>query len=209
MSNCDCHVQANSLEERRVLWIAFVLNALMVGLDAVAGSLAHSTGLLADALDMASDAGVYGAALIAINRAAAFKARVATFSGAVLLLLGVAVLLEVARRLFSGSQPAALPIMGVALLSLGVNIYVLKTLRPFRSGEIHLRAAWIFTRADVIASLGVFLAAGLVAWTHSRIPDLLVGAAIGIYVVKEAVDILRDAGASTANENTTLRGTKP
>jgi Co/Zn/Cd efflux system component len=198
-------VQANSLKVRRVLWIAFTLNALMVGMDSVTGLLAHSTGLLADALDMASDAGVYGAALMAINRGAAFKSRVAKFSGAVLLLLGIALLLEVARRIFWGSQPAALPIMGVALASLGVNIYVLKSLRPFRSGEIHLRAAWIFTRADVIASLGVFLAAGLVSWTHSRIPDLVVGGAIGLYVVKEAIEILRDA----ANENSTVPGIEP
>jgi hypothetical protein len=35
--------------------------------------------------------------------------------------------------------------MGVALASLGVNIYVLKSLRPFSSGEVHLRAAWIFS----------------------------------------------------------------
>lgn len=98
----------------------------------------------------------------------------AQFSGAVMLVLGIALLLEVARRIFSGSQPAALPIMGAALVSLSVNIYVLKSPRSFRSGEVHLRAAWMFTRADVIASLGVFLAAGLVSLSHLRIPDLVV-----------------------------------
>jgi Co/Zn/Cd efflux system component len=209
MSNCDCHVQANNAAERRVLWVAFALNAMMVGLDTVAGLLAHSTGLLADALDMASDAGVYGAALMAINRGADFKARVAKFSGGILLILGIALLLEVARRAFSGGQPAALPIMGVALVSLGVNIYVLRSLRPFQSGEVHLRAAWIFTRADVIASLGVILSAGLVSLTGSRIPDLVVGAAIGLYVVKEAIEILRDAQASAAKHNSSDQSTDP
>lgn len=158
---------------------------------------------------MASDAGVYGAALIAINRSADFKARVAKLSGGVLLLLGIALLIEVARRIFSGSQPAALPIMGVALASLVVNIYVLRSLRPFQSGEVHLRAAWIFTRADVIASIGVFLSAGLVAWTGSRIPDLVVGAAIGLYVVKEAMDILRDAQASSGKPNSSIQSIDP
>jgi Co/Zn/Cd efflux system component len=209
MSNCDCHVQANNAAERHVLWVAFALNAMMVGLDTVAGLLAHSTGLLADALDMASDAGVYGAALMAINRGADFKARVAKFSGGILLILGIALLLEVARRAFSGGQPAALPIMGMALVSLGVNIYVLRSLRPFQSGEVHLRAAWIFTRADVIASLGVILSAGLVSLTGSRIPDLVVGAAIGLYVVKEAIEILRDAQASAAKHNSSDQSTDP
>ena len=182
---------------------------MMVGLDTVAGLLAHSTGLLADALDMASDAGVYGAALVAINRSADFKGRVAKFSGGILLLLGIALLFEVGRRIFSGTQPAALPIMGVALASAGVNIYVLKSLRPFQSGEAHLRAAWIFTRADVIASIGVFLAAGLVSLTDSRIPDLLVGAAIGLYVVKEAIEILRDAQTSAAKQKSTVQSADP
>jgi cation diffusion facilitator family transporter len=209
MSNCDCHLQANDAVERRVLWVAFALNAMMVGLDTVAGLLAHSTGLLADALDMASDAGVYGAALIAINRGGYFKTRVAKFSGGILLILGIALLIEVARRVFTASQPAALPIMGVALASLGVNIYVLKSLRPFQSGEVHLRAAWIFTRVDVIASVGVFLSAGLVSWTGSRIPDLVVGAAIGLYVVKEAIEILRDAQASAAKLNSSVQSTDP
>jgi len=209
MSNCNCHVQANNAAEGRVLWVAFALNAMMVGLDTVAGLLAHSTGLLADALDMASDAGVYGAALIAINRGADFKARVAKFSGGILLILGIALLIEVVRRVFSGNQPAALPIMGAAIASLAVNIYVLKSLRPFQSGGIHLRAAWIFTRADVVASIGVILSAGLVAWTGSRIPDLVVGAAIGIYVVKEAIEILRDAQASTAKHNSSVQSIDP
>ena len=178
--------------------MAFALNVTMTGLDALVGLLAHSTGLLADALDMASDAGVYGAALVAINQGAAFKGRVAKFSGWILLILGISLLIEVARRAFSGGQPAPLPIMGVAFASLAVNIYVLRSLRPFQAGEVHLRAAWIFTRADVIASIGVLVSAALVAWTHSRIPDLVVGAAIGLYVIKEALEILRDSQSSAA-----------
>jgi cation diffusion facilitator family transporter len=198
MSDGDCHVQARDAAERRILWVAFALNATMMGLDIAVGLLAHSTGLLADALDMASDAGVYGAALIAINRSADFKTRVAKFSGWILLILGILLLIEVGRRVFSGAQPAALPIMGVAIASLAVNVYVLRSLSAFQAGEVHLRAAWIFTRADVIASIGVLVSAALVAWTGSRIPDLVVGAAIALYVIKEALEILRDTQASAA-----------
>ncbi len=198
MSECGCHVEARDAAERRTLWVAFGLNASMMGLDAVVGLFAHSTGLLADALDMASDAGVYGAALIAINRSVGFKTRVARFSGWILLILGISLLIEVARRVFSGEQPAPLPIMGVAFASLAVNVYVLRSLRAFQAGEVHLRAAWIFTRADVIASIGVLVSAALVAWTGSRIPDLVVGAGIGLYVIKEALEILRDSRKSAA-----------
>jgi cation diffusion facilitator family transporter len=209
MSNCGCHGEADNAIERRVLWVAFALNALMVGVDSIAGLLAHSTGLLADALDMASDAGVYGAALVAINRGSVFKTRVAKFSGGILLILGVGLLVEVARRLFLGNPPVALPITVAAVASLGVNIYVLRSLRPIQSNEVHLRAAWIFTRADVIASLGVLVSAGLVALTDSRIPDLVVGGAIGLYVIKEAIEILRDSQAPVSPQDSANRGTEP
>lgn len=206
MNNCDCHVPARDAAQRRILWVAFALNALMTATDMLVGLLAHSTGLLADGLDMASDAGVYGAALLAINRGAGFKTRVAKFSGWILLILGILLLVEVIRRAFSGSQPAPLPIMVVSFASLAVNIYVLRSLRPFQAGEVHLRAAWIFTRADVIASIGVLVSAALVAWTGSRIPDLVVGAAIGLYVMKEALEILRDTRASTTKHASSAPG---
>ncbi|REN11272.1 cation transporter, partial [Mycobacterium tuberculosis] len=56
MSDCGCHHEAKNAQERRVLWIALALNAAMAVIGGIAGWVAHSTGLLADALDMLSDA---------------------------------------------------------------------------------------------------------------------------------------------------------
>ena len=72
-------------------------------------------------------------------------------------------------------------------------------LAPMKSGEVHLRATWIFTRADVIANLGVIAAGALVVATGSRMPDLVIGCAIGLYVLKEAFEILRDVRAERAH----------
>ena len=54
----------------------------------------------------------------------------------------------------------------------------------------------IFTRADVIANVGVIVAALLVIVTASRTPDLVVGLAIGAYVIKVTWEILRDASSA-------------
>lgn len=51
----------------------------------------------------------------------------------------------------------------------------------------------MFTRADVIANIGVMLSGLLVLLTRSRFPNLLVGGAIGVYVGKEAIEILGEA----------------
>ena len=86
--------------------------------------------------------------------------------------------------------------MAVAFVSLLVNATVLRMLGRYREGEVHLRATWIFTRIDVIANVGVMLSGLLVLLTGSRFPDLVVGGAIGVYVMKEAFEILGEARAA-------------
>ncbi len=193
MSDCGCHHEAKGAGERRVLWIALALNAAMAVIGGFAGWIAQSTGLLADALDMLSDATAYAIGLIAIGRTARFKANAAWLSGGVLLVLGIGVLVEVGRRIANGAEPLSGWMIGTALLSLAVNVTVLRMLSPLKSGEVHLRATWLFTRADVVANLGVILAGMLVLWLGSPYPDFIIGALIGSYVIKEAVEILGDA----------------
>lgn len=207
--DCGCHVEpTQDPAQRRVLRIALGLNAAMAVIGSIAGWLAQSAGLLADAVDMLSDAVAYAIALAAIGRGLGFKANAALASGSVLLALGLGLLAEVARRAFLGSEPVSATMLAVAALSLAVNFTVLKLLRPYRQGEVHLRATWLFTRADVVANLGVIAAAILVFATGSRFPDLIVGAAIGLYVVREAVEILseaREARTEGRKDNGALR----
>ena len=184
--------------ERRVLWIALALNATMFVVGLVAGLAGNSLGLIADSLDMLADALAYGLSLAAIGRSALFKARVARMSGTLLFVLGVGVVADVIRRALSGSEPESGIMLVTAAASLVVNLIVIRMLTRFRKGEVHLRAAWLFTRADVVANLGVMLSAAAVALTGSRYPDLVVGFAIGCYVIREAVEILQNARRARA-----------
>jgi cation diffusion facilitator family transporter len=195
MSSCGCQSDqtVETEAQRRMLRIALALNATMFLVGIVAGLLGQSSSLIADALDMLADASAYAIALGAIGRSARFKAGAATLSGSLLLLLGVMVLLDAGRRALLGSEPDSLVMMAVAFVSLLVNANVLRMLGRYREREVHLRATWIFTRVDVIANLGVMLSGLLVLLTGSRFPDLVVGGAIGVYVVKEAIEILSEA----------------
>jgi cation diffusion facilitator family transporter len=186
--------------QRRVLRIALVLNLTMFIVGLVAGLLGQSSSLIADALDMLADASAYAIALGAIGRSTRFKAGAATLSGSLLLLLGVLVLLDVGRRALFGSEPESLVMMAVAFLSLLVNANVLRMLARYREGEVHLRATWIFTRVDVIANVGVMLSGLVVLLTGSRFPDLIMGGAIGVYVVKEALEIMSEAREARAGD---------
>ena len=193
MSECDCHVEASNAAERRILWIAMGLNITMFVVGAGIGLLAQSMGLIADSLDMLADAGVYAIGLLAWARSAGFKASAAQLSGTLLLLLGFGVLLGVAWRLLMGSHPVGSLMMATAFVALLVNATVLQLLQRFRHGEVHLRATWLFTRVDVIVNLAVIGSGALVFYLHSAVPDLLIGTAIALYVIKEALGILREA----------------
>lgn len=199
MSGCGCEpTPADTGPQRRVLRIALILNLIMFGVGLVAGLIAQSTGLIADSLDMLGDASAYGLGLLAMHRSPHFKANAARWSGGLLLLLGTGVLADVARRGLAGSSPESLVMIAVATASLIVNATVLRLLTPFRSGEVHLRATWIFTRADVIANLAVIAAGLIVMLTRLTWIDLVVGAGIGLYVLKEALEILAESREARA-----------
>lgn len=60
-------------------------------------------------------------------------------------------------------------------------------------GEVHQRTSYICTRADVIANIGVFVSSVIVWASGLRFVDLIAGFAIGAYVLKEALEIMREA----------------
>lgn len=178
--------ESNQGEERRVLMIALSLNATMFVVGIVAGMLAKSTGLIADSLDMLADAGAYYIAMVAIRRGGLFKARAATVSGTLLLMLGIGVLGEAIYRGLLQTAPQTGIMLAVAFLSLTVNSTVLYQLGKFRRQAVHMRATWIFTRADVIANIAVILSAMAISLTRLNLLDTIVGGGIGLYVCKEA-----------------------
>jgi Co/Zn/Cd efflux system component len=172
----------------------------IVGLGA--GLMAHSSALIADSLDMLADAAAYAVALLAQRRDAAFKLAAARASGYVLLVLGGAVLVDVARRAVFGAEAEGIVISVIACLSLVTNLYVFRRLSTIKGEGIHLRAAWIFTRADVVANLCVIVS-GLVVWgTGFGTIDLIVGTGIALYVLKEALEIFTQARRAGYNADT-------
>ena len=182
---------SSDASETAVLRVLLGINAAMFVVEIVTGWLAQSTGLIADSLDMLADAMVYGLSLYAVGKAPATKLRAAHLSGVFQAVLAVGVLLDVLRRAVSGSAPEAPAMIGISSLAFAANVSCLVLIARHRHGEAHMRASWIFSTNDVLANLGVIVAGALVAWTGSRIPDLAIGAAVGLLVLGGAVRILR------------------
>jgi Co/Zn/Cd efflux system component len=184
--------------ERRTLTLVLSINLAMFVVELVAGWMAESMGLIADSLDMLADAGVYGAALLAVGSHQGRQARAALVSGVIQLALAAGVAVEVARRAYAGSAPVSLAMIVVSAAALAANSVCLAVLRKHRQGGIHMRASWIFTSTDVQANAGVILAGILVRLTGSPWPDLVIGFVVCGLVVRGGVHILRQLRPASA-----------
>ena len=177
--------------EHRALLLALGINAAFFVGEIVAGVLARSLGLIADALDMGADASVYALSLFAVGRSASRKRRLAAISGYLQLGLAIAGLAAVVRRLLVDAEPPDVSTMIVmSSLALVGNVVTIMMLHRVRSGEAHMQASWIFTANDIKVNLLVIMAAIVVAATDSAAPDLIAGAVIFIIVANGARRIL-------------------
>lgn len=180
-------------QERRILIIVLILNGGMFFAEFGAGLLSNSTALLADSLDMLADALVYAIGLYALGRPQHWRNRAALTNGILQMLLGLGVLTEITFKLFSQTVPTY-ETMGIfAVLALIANTISFFLLTRFRDGDINLRATWICSRNDMIANVGVMIAAGLVAYTQTGWPDIIIGLIIAAIVMHSAIKIIREA----------------
>lgn len=192
MSGCGCEIKIKNKQESRVLIILLGINAMMFLLEMTLGIVSESTAVIADSLDMLADATVYGIGLYAVGRPLSAKIRAAHISGIFQILLGASVSVDVFRRFILGSEPDSLLMIAVGIAALIANLICLQLISRHRGGEVHMRASWIFSKNDVIANLGIIIGGLLVYMLESRYPDLIIGLAISIVVIRGGMQILKD-----------------
>ena len=177
---------------RRLLQVLLLNVGLSAGL-LVAGIAANSSALIANALDNASDAVVYGLSYFAVARSQRRKATAATVSGILLLVLAGGVVADVIRRFAAGSEPLGPVMIGMAVVAAAVNALSLKLLARDRRDDVNLRAAWTFSINDLLSNLGTVVAGVLVQLLGRSWPDLVVGLLVAGVAASGGVEILRDA----------------
>ena len=189
--NSEIAPPGDDRRERNALVFAFVVNAGFFVAELTVGVISRSMGLIADALDMGADAGVYALSLAAVGTAASRKKRLARTSGFVQLALAAIGFAEVIRRFVSDTElPDPRSMIVMSLLALAGNVATLLVLQRVRSGEAHIQASWIFTANDIkVNSLVIAAAIGVIV-TDSQIPDLVAGGIIFAVVANGARRIL-------------------
>ncbi|MGH8226158.1 MAG: cation transporter [Gammaproteobacteria bacterium] len=178
---------------RRVLYIVLGINLAMFGFELAAGLWAGSTALQADALDMLADALVYVISLLAITRGGRARAFAGLSNGVLEGLLGLAVLAQVAWHAIAPLAPVGAAIMIVAAIAMAANVFCAALLLQFRHEDINMRAVWLCTRNDALGNAGTILAGALVIGLHSKWPDLIVGTALAVLLIRTATRVGREA----------------
>lgn len=178
---------------RRALWIVVGLNVGYGAVEMIGGFIANSQALKADALDFVGDGVITFLGLLAINWSHRWRARSALIQGLFLGALGLAVIATTIYRLLAQEPPEA-EIMGLlGGIALLVNVAAAIALIPHRTGDANARAVWLFSRNDAIGNAAVIVAAGLVAWTGTAWPDLVVAMIIASLFLQSSWSIVKDA----------------
>lgn len=205
--NTSCDTPPGDARYRRVLWIALGINLVMFGVEIVAGLLAGSASLQADALDFLGDAGNYAISLAVVGLAIGFRARAALVKAATMGGFGFWVMGSTIWFALHGTLPSAATMGVVGVAALAANAAVLALLWAYRSGDANMRSVWLCSRNDVIGNCAVLLAALGVFGTGSGWPDIIVAAVMaglalqGCWLVsRQALAELREARSAAAAE---------
>lgn len=194
-SDCACDVGGGVADAtfRRVLWIALAVNSAMFVVEVVAGWIADSVSLEADALDFFGDAANYAITLIVLPLGAIARTRAALVKAASMGAFGLWVIGNAVRHLIAGVPPEPFIMGPVALTALAANVTVAILLYRHRNGDSNRESVWLCSRNDAIGNIAVFAAAGGVFASESPWPDILVAVIIASLNIAAALKIARQA----------------
>lgn len=183
-----------NINEKKVLLIVLIINALFFVIEMTFGWISKSMGLVADSLDMFADASVYALSLYAVGKAVSRKKNIARLSGYIQLGLAVFGFIEVLRRFLGIEEmPDYKTMMIVAAFAFFANMICLYLLQKQKSEDAHMKASMIFTSNDIVVNLGVIAAGFIVNLLSSNKPDLIIGSIVFIVVARGAFRILKIA----------------
>ncbi|MBU3994750.1 MAG: cation diffusion facilitator family transporter [Actinobacteria bacterium] len=189
---------------RRKLWIAFGITATIVVAQAVGSVITGSLALLTDTAHAITDASGLLVALIAATlmlrpatstRTWGFRrieVIAALGQATLLLVVGFYTAIEGIRRLFEPPEVPATELLVFGIVGLAANITAILILSSSRGANFNMRAAFLEVLNDALGSLGVIVAAIVIATTGFQRADALAGLFIAALIVPRAFKLMRE-----------------
>lgn len=194
---------SSTLTSRRRLTIAFAITVSILIAEIVGAIITGSLALLVDAAHMLTDAGGLLVALIAstlVTRAATSRRTwgfrraevlAATAQAAVLLAVGIFVLVEGTQRLFDPPELPSTQLLVFGIIGLVGNLASIAVLASGRRDDFNLRAAFLEVVNDAAGSVGVIVAAIVIATTGWSGADAVAAILIGLLILPRALLLLK------------------
>jgi cobalt-zinc-cadmium efflux system protein len=194
-------------DHRARLAVAFGITATILVAQAVGAVLTGSLALLTDTAHMLTDATGLAVALVAASLVLrpATKRRTWGFrrvevlaalaQAALLLAVGTYAVVEGVRRLFSPPDVPSSELLVFGIVGLVGNVVAIAVLASGRRANLNLRAAFLEVVNDALGSVGVIVAAVVIATTGYQQADAIVGLFIALLIVPRAFRLLREATA--------------
>lgn len=196
---------ATRARNKRALKLVLPLTATFTVAEVVAGLLAGSLALLADAAHTLSDNFAIGLALLAIwigdrpaspRRTFGYRRAeilAALVNGLILVAISIWIFYEAYNRLQTEPEVLGGWMLAVACVGVAVNVAAIAILQRGGGESLNVSAAMRHLLADLLGSAGVIAAALVILITGWQYADPVAGAAIGILVIASSWTIIRDS----------------
>ncbi len=179
------------------LWVALALTLTFVVVEAITAFVSGSLALLSDAAHMLTDGVAIALALgsiVVANRASHDGSRtfglfrleiLASLLNAILTfaVAGYVLFEAVVRLTEGGSSVESGPMLVVAVAGLAINLVVFCMLRGGAQDSLAVRGAYVDAMADAAGSVGVIVAAIVIATTGWDPIDPIVAMVIGVWIL--------------------------
>lgn len=175
------------------LWIVIAINGIMFLTEIIAGSLAHSQALKADALDFLADTLTYGISLAVIGMHIRVRATAALAKGISLTLMAAWVFGTTIYNVFILNVPAAPVMVSVGVAAFLANLASVLLLVKYKDGDANVKSVWLCSRNDMIGNIIVMIAAVGVWGTNTAWPDLIVAGLMAGLFLTSSINIIRQA----------------
>lgn len=192
-------------------------SGLMIA-EVVAGLMANSLALLADAGHMLSDVAAQVLALLAMwfsqkpaNERKSFgyyrtEILASLLNGVLLVCISGFVIYEGVNRIMNPGAVEAPLMLAVAFAGLAVNIFSMRVLHGVSQESLNIKAAYLELFGDTLASAGVVTAAVIIFFTQWYLIDPIISILIGIAIlprtwllIAEATNILMEGTPAHIN----------
>jgi cobalt-zinc-cadmium efflux system protein len=193
-------------KHRGPLLAAFALLGVFMLVEGAAALVTGSLALLSDAGHMFTDVLGIGMALAAMTAArragkdpqrtfGLYRLEVLAALANAVLLFGVAlyVLIEAVRRFGDPPDVPAGPMLVVAVAGLLANVVAFALLRSGAKESINVRGAYLEVLGDLLGSVGVIIAAVVIALTDWWYADPIVAVAVGVFILPRTWRLARAA----------------